>query len=86
MYCVMLSLDQLQEQMKDTHVAADSKAFTDALFIYYYTKGTDHTGTLENSVVELGKRFERMSRKKAVVSSKASLNSRMRYASLTHQR
>jgi hypothetical protein len=61
---VMLALNQLQELMDDTFVAAGSKAFTDALMVYQYAKAVADTGTLESSVVEMGQRFARKSRKK----------------------
>jgi hypothetical protein len=63
---VMLALNQLHELMDDTYVAVGSKAFSDALSVYYYAKGVGHTGILENSVVELGKRFTRKGSKNDV--------------------
>jgi hypothetical protein len=66
---IMLALNQLQELMDDTYVAAGSKAFTDALTIYRFAKATNHTGILEDSVVELGKRFTQKNRKKEMVNA-----------------
>jgi hypothetical protein len=64
MNSIMLAFNQLQELMDDTYVAVGSKVFSEALTIYHYAKAVEHTGVLENSVVELGKRFAHKRRKR----------------------
>jgi hypothetical protein len=61
---LLFMLNQLHELMDDTHFALGSGLFSNALMIYQYAKKVDHTGTLEQSVVQLGKRFSRKSSKK----------------------
>jgi hypothetical protein len=64
---MLLAIDQLQELMDDTYVALGSQAYSDALTIYQYAKAIKTTGTLEQSVVEMGKRFAKQGSKKKEV-------------------
>jgi hypothetical protein len=61
---MLLAMNQLQELMDDTYVALGSQAYSDALAVYQYAKAVSHTGTLEQSVVEMGKRFVKKGEKK----------------------
>jgi hypothetical protein len=64
---MLLAIDQLQELMDDTYVALSSQAYSDALTIYQYAKAIKNTGTLEQSVVDMGKRFAKQGSKKKEV-------------------
>jgi hypothetical protein len=60
----LFAINQLQELMEDTHVALGSQVYRDSLKIYQYAKSVNHTGTLEQIVDEMGKRFNRKGGKK----------------------
>jgi hypothetical protein len=59
MESILFSVNQLQELINDTYVALGSQVYTDALMIYQFAKSVNHTGTLEQAVTEMGKRFSR---------------------------
>ncbi|MEH1891792.1 MAG: hypothetical protein V7K92_20835 [Nostoc sp.] len=64
LYPVLLSLTQLQELVDDTCIAAASEAYAAALAVYSYAKASGDVTGLDGVIDEMGRRFNRRSKKK----------------------
>jgi hypothetical protein len=64
LYPVLLSLTQLQELVDDTCIASASEAYTAALAVYSYAKASGDVTGLDAVIDEMGRRFNRRSKKK----------------------
>ncbi|BAY79679.1 Methyl-accepting chemotaxis protein [Nostoc sp. DSM 114161] len=64
LYPVLLSLTQLQELVDDTCIAAASEAYGAALAVYSYAKASGDVAGLDAVIDEMGRRFNRRSKKK----------------------
>ena len=63
LYPVRLALEHLLGQVQDTLYAAGSDAYSGALHVYTYAKAANVvTGTLEDALDDLGRRFARHTR------------------------
>ncbi|MBE9108009.1 hypothetical protein IQ273_01035 [Nodosilinea sp. LEGE 07298] len=65
-YPLAMALTQLQADLDDTLAAVGSDAFTAALQVYRHAKAHGDGSGLDTLVEELGQRFDRQPRKKAV--------------------
>ncbi|MEH1943511.1 MAG: hypothetical protein V7L01_25285 [Nostoc sp.] len=64
LYPVLLSLTQLQELVDDTCIASASEAYAAALAVYSYAKASGDVTGLDAVIDEMGRRFNRRSKKK----------------------
>ncbi|MEH2073938.1 MAG: hypothetical protein V7K57_06030 [Nostoc sp.] len=64
LYPVLLSLTQLQELVDDTCIASASEAYAAALAVYSYAKASGDVTGLDGVIDEMGRRFNRRSKKK----------------------
>ncbi|MEH2199283.1 hypothetical protein [Nostoc sp.] len=64
LYPVFLSLTQLQELVDDTCIASASEAYAAALAVYSYAKASGDVTGLDGVIDEMGRRFNRRSKKK----------------------
>jgi len=64
LYPVLLSLTQLQELVDDTYIAIGSEAYAAALAVYNYAKASGDVTGLDAVIDEMGRRFNRRSKKK----------------------
>lgn len=63
LYPIQLAVTHLLGQIEDTYYAAGSEAYSAALQVYTYAKAANlATGTLEDALDDLGRRFVRRSR------------------------
>ncbi|MDM9380963.1 hypothetical protein QUB80_09625 [Chlorogloeopsis sp. ULAP01] len=64
LYPILLSLTQLQELVDDTWMTAGSEAYASALAVYNYAKASGDVMGLDAVIDEMGRRFNRRSKKK----------------------